>query len=52
MQNLQRVVLFLSTGGLLLAGATSPVPEPSTYALIGGGLAAMILAAKFRRNRK
>jgi hypothetical protein len=38
----------------LLAGAppTSPVPEPSTILLVGGGLAAAIIMARKKRNAK
>ena len=34
-----------------LAG-TSPVPEPSTILLLGGGLGALILLARKKRARK
>lgn len=37
---------------LAFTNVPSPVPEPSTIALVGGGLAAAILYSRRRRGQK
>lgn len=47
--------LFLSLTALPLLAFTSvpsPVPEPATIALVGGGLAAAILYSRRKRGQK
>ena len=36
----------------LLAGTASPIPEPASVLLIGGGLGALILYARKKRSSK
>jgi hypothetical protein len=37
-------------GASLLAGVTAPIPEPSTYGLMGLGIAGVLLAARRRKQ--
>ncbi|MBC7926605.1 MAG: PEP-CTERM sorting domain-containing protein [Bryobacteraceae bacterium] len=45
------LVLGFSAAFPLLATTASPVPEPATVMLVGGGVAAVILIARKRRQR-
>jgi hypothetical protein len=46
------LAMLAITVPLLAGAAVSPVPEPSTILLVGGGLAAAIIMARKKRNAK
>ncbi|HZO55142.1 MAG TPA: PEP-CTERM sorting domain-containing protein [Bryobacteraceae bacterium] len=47
------ILTFAAVSPLLaLTGIPTPVPEPATIALVGGGLAAAILYSRKRRGQK
>jgi hypothetical protein len=46
------VLALLATTSQLFAGVVVATPEPSTALLLGGGLGAIILAARWNRSRK
>jgi len=46
-------VLLAATAALpVMAGVFTPVPEPATMLLVGGGLGAAILIARKRQGRQ
>ena len=46
------LILIATAAVPAFAGAAAITPEPGTFVLIGGGLAAVILAGRWSQSRK
>ena len=52
MKAFQVMFALVSVAAPVLAGQVGVVPEPGYFAIVGGGIGAMILLARWKRSRK
>ena len=45
-------VILVLAAAPMMAGSPNVVPEPGYFAVVGGGIGAMILLARWKRSRK
>jgi hypothetical protein len=49
---MRKFALLLTVAAPVFALQTQPTPEPSTMLMVGGGIAAVIVLTRMKRNRK